>query len=76
MSFKHKTLALFVAHACCTSALAENAATTLEPIVVSELSHTTLNLDQNKLEKESPKDLKAIFTQRQILMLSIRDMHN
>ncbi|AUK37034.1 TonB-dependent receptor domain-containing protein [Pasteurella multocida] len=62
MSFKHKTLALFVAHACCTSALAENAATTLEPIVVSELSHTTLNLDQNKLEKESPKDLKAIFT--------------
>ncbi|EJS91987.1 PfhR, partial [Pasteurella multocida subsp. multocida str. Anand1_cattle] len=55
MSFKHKTLALFVAHACCTSALAENAATTLEPIVVSDLSHTTLNLDQNKLEKESTK---------------------
>ncbi|MGC6376991.1 TonB-dependent receptor domain-containing protein [Bisgaard Taxon 45] len=61
MTFKHKTLALFVAHTCCVSALAENVATTLEPIVVFELSNSTLTLDQNKLAKEKPKDLKAIF---------------
>lgn len=61
MSFKRKTLAIFVAQVCCLPAIASNTTVALEPIIVAEITNTTTLINQQKLEKENPKDIKALL---------------